>query len=65
LALTKSAVYLLDAKDCKIKHRLTFNDITGITVTNSQDNLIVVRIPEDDKKDKGDLILECRNLIVS
>jgi hypothetical protein len=25
----------------------------------------VVRIPEDDKKDKGDLILECRNLIVS
>ncbi|XP_046657965.1 unconventional myosin IC-like [Daphnia pulicaria] len=63
LALTKSAVYLLDAKDCKIKHRLTFNDITGITVTNSQDNLIVVRIPEDDKKDKGDLILECRNLI--
>lgn len=63
LALTKSAVYLLDAKDCKIKHRLTFSDITGITVTNSQDNLIVVRIPEDDKKDKGDLILECQSLI--
>jgi myosin-1 len=56
---------LLDAKDCKIKHRLTFSDITGITVTNSQDNLIVVRIPEDDKKDKGDLILECQSLIVS
>ncbi|XP_045023570.1 LOW QUALITY PROTEIN: unconventional myosin IC-like [Daphnia magna] len=63
LALTKAAVYLLDAKDCKVKHRLTFNDITGITVTNSQDNLIVVRIPEDDKKDKGDLILECNYLI--
>ncbi len=63
LVLTKAAVYLLDAKDCKVKHRLTFSDITGITVTHGQDNLIVVRLPEDAKKDKGDLILECRSLI--
>lgn len=56
-------MYLLDAKDCKIKHRLTFNDITGITVTNGPDNLIVVRLPEDAKKEKGDLILECKFLI--
>lgn len=63
IALTKEAVYLLDAKDCKVKHRLTFNDITGITVTNGKDNLIVVRLPEDAKKEKGDLILECDFLI--
>lgn len=61
--LTKAAVYLLDAKDCKVKHRLTFSDITGITVTKGVDNLIVVRLPEDAKKEKGDLILECRFLI--
>lgn len=63
LCITNCALYLLDAKDSKIKHRLTFNTITGITVTNGMDNLILIRVPEDTATDKGDIILECRFLI--
>ena len=62
-ALTDTALYILDAKDGKIKHRLTYNSIAGITVTNEIDNLILVKVPENSKKDKGDLILECHFLI--
>lgn len=63
LVVTNSAVYLLDAKDCKAKHRLAFGDVIDITVTTGKDNLVLVRLPESAKKDKGDLILECRFLI--
>lgn len=63
LCVTNSAIYLLDAKDSKIKHRLTFNTINGITVTNGMDNLILIRVPEDTTTDKGDIILECQFLI--
>jgi len=63
LCVTNCALYLLDAKDSRIKHRLTFNTITGITVTNGMDSLILIRVPEDTTTDKGDIILECRFLI--
>lgn len=64
LVLTNAAVYLLDAKDCKIKHRLTFGDLAGITVTSGKDNLLLVRLAEASiKTNKGDLILECIFLI--
>jgi len=63
LVLTGAALYLLDVKDCKKKHRLTFDDITAITVTNGKDDLMLIRLPETAKKDKGDLILDCLYLI--
>ena len=63
LVLTNASVYVLDAKDCKVKHCLSFNTISGVSITQGNDNLILVRIPGDSKKDKGDLILECHFLI--
>jgi len=64
LVLTNAAVYLLDVKDCKIKHRLTFADIAGITVTNGNDNLLLIRLAEASiKTNKGDLILDCDFLV--
>lgn len=63
LVLTDAALYLLDAKDCKIKHRLTFGDLLEITVTKGADNLVIIRLPEDNKENKGDLILECKQII--
>ena len=63
VSVTNSALYILDAKDSKVKHRLTFNSIAAITVTNGVDNLMVIRLPEDATKEKGDLILECHFLI--
>uniref|UniRef100_T1J6G9 Myosin motor domain-containing protein n=1 Tax=Strigamia maritima TaxID=126957 RepID=T1J6G9_STRMM len=74
LVLTNTALYILEAKDCKLKHRLTYNNISGLSVTQLNDGLLIIRIPNDLKRDKdentkdlkgdmGDLILSCDSLI--
>jgi len=72
LALTNNALYILEAKDCKLKHRLAFSNILGISVTPLTDGLLIIRIPNDLKREKdeplakdpkGDLILFCETLI--
>lgn len=62
LLLGNSSLYLLDAKTYKIKHRLPLNKI-DFCVSSHKDNMMVVRIPDDLKKDKGDLILEIPAII--
>ncbi|CAD7080323.1 unnamed protein product [Hermetia illucens] len=54
--------YMLDAKTYKQKHKLPLDKI-DFCVTNHDDNLLLVRIPPELKKDKGDLILELPHLI--
>lgn len=56
LVLTTVAVYLLDVKDGKLKHRFPLANILGLHVSPLTDGLMVLRIPPE-KKDKGDLIL--------
>ncbi len=63
LVITDSAIYVLDAKDGKVKHRLPFNVIINITITKGADSMLLIRIPEEMKKEKGDVILECKFLI--
>ncbi|XP_020296336.1 myosin-IB isoform X2 [Pseudomyrmex gracilis] len=64
LILTQNAVYILDTlKTFKLKHRLPYKAIEELVVTGESDNLLVVRIPPELKKDKGDLILEVPHLI--
>lgn len=60
--LSDRALYLLDGKTYKQKHRLPLDKI-DFCVTNVTDNLMLVRIPMELKKDKGDLILEVPHLI--
>lgn len=60
--LSEKALYVLDAKTYKQKHRLPLDKI-DFCVTNHNDNLLLVRIPPELKKDKGDLILEIPYLI--
>lgn len=60
--LSDSALYLLDAKTYKQKHRLPLDKI-DFCVLSERDNLMLVRIPVDLKKDKGDLILEVPEVI--
>lgn len=62
LVLTNGAVYLLDVKDGKLKHRFPLENILGIHVSPLTDGLMVLRIPPE-KKDKGDLILNFDFLI--
>ncbi|XP_024942663.1 myosin-IB isoform X2 [Cephus cinctus] len=64
LILTEEAVYILDSlKTFKLKHRLPYKSIEELVVTGESDNLLIVRIPPELKKDKGDLILEVPHLI--
>ncbi|XP_053953952.1 unconventional myosin IC isoform X1 [Anastrepha ludens] len=55
--LSNKALYVLDGKSYKQKHRLPLEKIDFVT-TNHSDSLLVIRIPLELKKDKGDLILE-------
>ncbi|XP_017477184.1 PREDICTED: myosin-IB isoform X2 [Rhagoletis zephyria] len=57
VVLSNKALYVLDGKSYKQKHRLPLEKIDFVT-TNHSDSLLVIRIPLELKKDKGDLILE-------
>ncbi|KAJ9584129.1 hypothetical protein L9F63_021538, partial [Diploptera punctata] len=63
LLLTNKHLFVLDGKTFKIKHSLGFDIVQEIVVTTESDNLLLVRIPPEYKKDKGDLILEVNHLI--
>lgn len=58
LILTDAALYLLDRKDLRSKHRLPLKSLEGITVSSLTDGLVLLRIPQEMKQDKGDLILD-------
>lgn len=62
LLLSDSAVYLVDGKSCKQKHRLPLDKI-DFCVTSLRDNILLIRIPVELKNDKGDLILQIPNII--
>ncbi|XP_044735340.1 unconventional myosin IC [Chrysoperla carnea] len=60
--LTQKNLYILDPKTFKTKHRLPLNYLEFV-VTNESDDICLVRIPQELKNDKGDLILEIPRLI--
>ncbi|XP_073956777.1 unconventional myosin IC-like isoform X1 [Choristoneura fumiferana] len=65
LLASDKALYVLDAagrKTFKLKHRLPLDKLRVI-VTNETDSLILVKIPQELKKDKGDLIISVPHLI--
>ncbi|XP_066988830.1 unconventional myosin IC isoform X3 [Macrobrachium rosenbergii] len=65
LILTSGALYLLEAKENKLKqkHRFSLKEIQGLHVSPNNDNLLLIQIPvENAKKDKGDLILNVPNV---
>ncbi|XP_042890951.1 unconventional myosin IC-like [Penaeus japonicus] len=74
LILTSGALYLLEAKENKLKqkHRFSLKEVQGLHVSPNTDNLLLVQIPvENAKRDKsdgdsnpkGDLILNVPNVI--
>jgi myosin-1 len=52
LTLSSQALYLHDAKDMKQKHKILLNDLSGMTITNMGDNLLLIRIPAEQKQMK-------------
>ncbi|XP_060803259.1 unconventional myosin IC isoform X1 [Amyelois transitella] len=65
LIASDKALYVLDAssrKTYKLKHRLPLEKLK-VVVTNESDSLILVKIPQELKKDKGDLIISVSYLV--
>ncbi len=60
LVITDNAIYVLDAKVGKVKHRLSFNVIINITIIKGADSLLLIPISEE--KGKRDVIPDCKFL---
>lgn len=52
LLLTSKCLYVLDGKTFKLKHNLQLDILQEIVVTGESDNLLLLRIPPEYKKDK-------------
>lgn len=57
LILTDQAIYILDDKNYKLKHRISNGSLIGISVSSKNDGVFVLHVPIDEKADKGDIIL--------
>ncbi|XP_066509754.1 unconventional myosin-Ih-like, partial [Hoplias malabaricus] len=60
LILTQSALYLTE--EAKIKQRVEYASLKGVSVSNLGDTMIILHFTNDDPKQKGDLVLQCDHL---
>ncbi|XP_075754937.1 unconventional myosin-Ih isoform X3 [Pelodiscus sinensis] len=59
LVLTQSAAYVVEM--AKIKQKIDYATLKGISISNLSDGLLVIHVPEDNKQ-KGDAILQCGHI---
>ncbi|XP_040012773.1 unconventional myosin-Ic isoform X5 [Xiphias gladius] len=57
LILTQEAAYLVE--EAKIKQRIDYSSLKGVSVSNLSDNFLILHVTCDDIKQKGDLVLQC------
>ncbi|XP_035632169.1 unconventional myosin-Ih-like isoform X1 [Oncorhynchus keta] len=57
LIYTGSAAYLVE--EAKIKQRVEFNNLKGVSVSTLSDNFLILHVQCEDIKQKGDLVLQC------
>ncbi|KAM8865234.1 unconventional myosin-Ih [Synchiropus picturatus] len=60
LILTRAAAYMVE--EAKIKQRVQYASLTGVSVSNLTDCIIVFHITCEDPKQKGDLVMHCDHL---
>ncbi|XP_029960506.1 unconventional myosin-Ih [Salarias fasciatus] len=60
LILTQTAAYVVD--EAKIKQRVLYTSLKGISVSNLTDGIVVFHITCEDPKQKGDLVMQCDHL---
>uniref|UniRef100_A0A669C5W1 Myosin IH n=1 Tax=Oreochromis niloticus TaxID=8128 RepID=A0A669C5W1_ORENI len=60
LILTQTAVYVIE--EAKIKQRVLYTSLKGISVSNLTDSTIVFHITREEPKQKGDLVVQCDHL---
>ncbi|KAL8198899.1 UNVERIFIED_CONTAM: Unconventional myosin-Ic [Gekko kuhli] len=56
LLLTQNAVVLVE--ESKIKQRIDYANLTGISLSSLSDNLFVLHVLQQDNKQKGDVVLQ-------
>ncbi|KAG7224011.1 hypothetical protein INR49_015268 [Caranx melampygus] len=57
LIFTQEATYLVE--ETKIKQRIDYSSLKGVSVSNLSDNFLILHVQCDDIKQKGDLVLQC------
>ncbi|KAF7217069.1 transcript variant X1 [Nothobranchius furzeri] len=57
LIFTQEAAYLIE--EAKIKQRIDYASLRGVSVSNLSDNFLIFHVTCDDIKQKGDLVLQC------
>ncbi|KAM9319265.1 unconventional myosin-Ic [Gastrophryne carolinensis] len=61
LVLTQTAAYLVE--EAKMKQRIDYGNLTGISVSSLSDNLFVIHVKCEDNKQKGDVVLQSDHVI--
>ncbi|XP_052547218.1 unconventional myosin-Ih isoform X1 [Tympanuchus pallidicinctus] len=59
LVLTQSSAYVVEM--AKIKQKIDYATLKGISTSNLGDGIVVIHVPEDNKQ-KGDVILQCEHI---
>uniref|UniRef100_A0A669PG79 Myosin IH n=1 Tax=Phasianus colchicus TaxID=9054 RepID=A0A669PG79_PHACC len=59
LVLTQSSAYVVEM--AKIKQKIDYATLKGISTSNLGDGIVVIHVPEDNKQ-KGDVILQCEHV---
>uniref|UniRef100_A0A8C9FNN6 Myosin IH n=1 Tax=Pavo cristatus TaxID=9049 RepID=A0A8C9FNN6_PAVCR len=59
LVLTQSSAYVVEM--AKIKQKIDYATLKGISTSNLGDGIVVMHVPEDNKQ-KGDVILQCEHI---
>ncbi|XP_006015204.1 unconventional myosin-Ih isoform X1 [Alligator sinensis] len=60
LVFTTVAAYVVEM--AKIKQRIEYATLKGISLSNLNDGILVIHIPQDNKDKKGDVILQCEHI---
>ncbi|KAK2497277.1 hypothetical protein MC885_004028 [Smutsia gigantea] len=61
LLLTPSAVVIVE--EAKVKQRIDYANLTGISVSSLSDSLFVLHVQREDNKQKGDVVLQSDHVI--
>ncbi|XP_068600565.1 unconventional myosin-Ic [Brachionichthys hirsutus] len=61
LLLTNAFAVLVEGT--KIKQRIDYAALTGISLSSLSDGVVVLHVPSDDGKQKGDVVLHCSHVI--
>ncbi|XP_017669429.1 PREDICTED: unconventional myosin-Ih [Lepidothrix coronata] len=59
LVLTQSSAYVVEV--AKVKQKIDYSTLKGISTSNLSDGIVVIHVPEDNKQ-KGDVILQCEHV---